>query len=413
MRRDGLRLSLSTLDEQLATTDFVREPYELLAVLRQRHPVYWSESLGAWLLTRYDDIVDSFKRPAEFSNEGRLGKAVGYLPAERRAKFAAFEAHYRTKGLLHADPPDHTRLRRLVLQAFSPRVVERLRPRLREIVDELLDRVLDKGRMEVISDLAFALPVTVLAQLLGVPRSDGALFRSWADQILAFQGSNRPSEAVLVQAQDALVEARAYLADLLDRRRRRPGTDLISLMAGAGGDALTDAEIVNTGITFLTAGHETTTSLVGNGLYLLLRRREHWDALAADRGLLPSAIEEILRYESPVSRQPRRLTRDVELRGQQLRAGQLVFQMLGAANRDPAHFAAPDDFDPRRRPNRHIAFGHGIHFCIGAPLARAEAMTVFDALLDRLPGLHLVDQNPDWDAAKANSRVLRSLDVTF
>lgn len=401
------------VDTELITPGFVADPYPLMARLRAEQPVYWSETIGGWILTRYDDIVATFKRPAEFSNEGRLGRAVAYLPDEARAKFAPFEAHYRTKGLLHSDPPDHTRLRRLVLQAFSPRTIEQLRPRILEIVDDLIDRVQSAGGMEVIGDLAFALPVTVLAEMLGVPRAHGDRFGAWADRILAFQGVNRPNEQVLVEAQEALLAAREYLTELVAIRRSDPGQDLISLMVGATGEqGLSDAEIINTGITMLTAGHETTTSLIGNGLWLLLQERR-WADLGADRTLLPTVIEEILRYESPVSRQPRLLTQDVELRDRTLGAGQMVFQMLGAANRDPEHFADPDAFDLRRQPNRHVAFGQGIHFCIGAPLARAEALAVFTALLDRLPDLRLVDPEPDWDVTKANSRVLRSLPVTF
>jgi pimeloyl-[acyl-carrier protein] synthase len=403
------------LDELLVSEEFVRDPYPTLAVLRDTDPVYWSDSLGGWILTRYDDILATFKDVAAYSNEGRLGRASAYLPAEARGRLEVFAAHYRTKGLLHSDPPDHTRLRRLVLRAFSPRVVEAMRPRIQQIVDGLIDRVADAGAMDAVEDLAFALPLTVLAELLGVDATMGPRFRGWADRLLAFQGQNRPAEHLLLAAQDALLEARQYLADLIARRRREPGTDLISLMAcpGDGVEALSDAEIINTGITLLTAGHETTASLIGNGLYTLLSHPEQWARLKADPALLGPAIEEILRFESPVARQPRLLRRDTELRGRRLRAGQMAFQMLGAANRDPAQFRAPDSFDVGRDPNRHIAFGQGIHFCIGAPLSRAEGQITFRALLDRLPEIRLAGPAPDWDVTKPNSRVLRSLPVAF
>jgi hypothetical protein len=411
----GQAARIEAVEAALLTNAFVADPYSTLDRLRELAPVYWSPSVGGWILTRYDDALVTFKDTADFSNEGRLGQASRHLPAEARRELEAFEAHYRTKGLLHSDPPDHTRLRRLVLKAFSPRVIESMRPRIQRIVDDLLDRVQSAGGMEVIDDLAFALPVTVLAELLGVPAADGAKFGDWADRLLAFQGVNRPGRGVLLAAQSALIEARAYLTSLIALRRREPGEDLITLMSLSTpeGESLTDDEIINTGITLLTAGHETTTSLIGNGLFTLLSSPEQWARLRDDHDLIKPAIEEMLRYESPVSRQPRLLKRDTGLNGFVLKAGQMAFQMLGAANRDPEQFDEPNTFDIARMPNRHIAFGHGIHFCIGAPLSRAEGEIVFSTILQRLPSIRLVEPEPQWDTSKANSRVLRKLPVTF
>jgi cytochrome P450 len=406
---------IDAIEAALLTDAFVFDPYPTFDRLREIDPVHWSDSIGGWIISRYDDVLATFKDTADYSNEGRLGRAAQYLPPEARQRLAAFEAHYRTKGLLHSDPPDHTRLRRLILRAFSPRVIESMRPQIRRIVDDLLDRVQPSGGMEVIDDLAFALPVTVLAGLMGVPVSHGARFGEWADRLLAFQGVNKPGEPLLLAAQATLLEARAYLGDLIARRRREPGDDLISRMTRTTdeGESLTDDEIINTGITLLTAGHETTTSLIGNGLLAFLRHPEQWAAIRDDPALIRPAIEEALRYESPVARQPRLLTRDTELHGKTLRAGQMAFQMLGSANRDPAQFSDPGVFDIARTPNRHIAFGQGIHFCIGAPLSRAEGEIVFSAIVERLPRIRLVDAEPAWDVAKANSRVLHTLPVTF
>jgi cytochrome P450 len=377
--------------------------------------VYRSAALGAWLLTRYDDVMVTFRDVGHFSNAGRLGKAVEYLPPDVRAGFGAFEAHYRTEGLLHSDPPAHTRLRLLVRDLFTPRAVELMRPRVETIVDELLAAVRPAGRMDAIADLALPLPAIVIAGIFGIPERDRMRVVAWSDDVLAFQGQNRPSVDLLVRAQRAIAELREYLGRLMARRRAEPRDDLLSSLvaAEADGDRLTEDELLNTSVTLLAAGHETTRSLIGNGLWLLLREPARWERLRAEPDLLAPALEECLRYESPIARQPRRIKADAELGGQLLRAGELAFQMLNAANRDPMHFGDPETFDLDRRGERHLAFGNGIHFCIGAPLARLEATIAFRALLERMPRLRLVTETPDWSLDKQNSRVLRSLPVTF
>jgi cytochrome P450 len=409
------RMSIAALDELLVSDEFLADPYPILHHLREEDPIHWSDSIGGWVLTRYDDMTVTFKDTSSYSNEGRLAKAVEYLPSQSRAALKTFEDHYRTKGLLHSDPPDHTRLRALVTKAFTPRLVELMRPRMQAIVNEILDAAEQDGGMDVIKDLGVTLPITVLAELLGAPVSDRMLFKGWADHLLSFQGVNKPAEGVLLRAQQALVEIRSYLAGLVQERRREPGQDLLSQLVAAEseGDRLSEAELLNTCITLLVAGHETSTSMIGNGVYLLLRNEEAWQLLRDDPSLLPSAIEEILRYESPVARQPRLMKQDVELGGKIIRRGQMVFQMLNAANRDPAYFTDPDRFDIRRQKNRHIAFGLGVHFCVGAVLSRTEAQVVFQTLLQRVPGLRLVNNQPDWDLRKPNSRMLRVLPVQF
>jgi cytochrome P450 len=262
-------------------------------------------------------------------------------------------------------------------------------------------------------DLAIPLPVTVLAEIFGVPKSDLSLFKGWADDLLAFQGVNKPPEAILERSQKALVQIRAYMAGLIEERRRQPREDLLSALVAAEGGALSETELLNSCITLLVAGHETTTSLIGNGIYTLLRHADQWRLLQNERSLLTSAIEEMLRYESPVARQPRLMKQDAEMGGKQIRQGQMVFQMLNAANRDPAYFTGPDQFDIRRQPNRHMAFGVGIHFCVGAALARTEGQIVFLTVMDRLPRLRLVEDKPNWDMEKPNSRMLKSLPVLF
>lgn len=409
------QIAEAALGEALVSPEFLADPYPVLRMLREEDPVHWSDAIGGWVLTKYDDILQTFKRTDIYSNEGRLGRAVEYLPAELRSRLTAFEDHYRTKGLLHSDPPDHTRLKLLVQKAFSPRMIDSMRPRIQGIVDELIDAVLPTGQMEVIEDLAFALPVAVLATIMGVPRGDSAKFRTWADSLLAFQGVNKPSMAVLEHAQATLIEVRGYLRSLIQMRRREPGEDLVSELVAVEqeGEKLTEDELINTCVTLLVAGHETTTSLIGNGLFLLLEHPEQWQLLKDEPQRLPEAIEEILRFESPVARQPRLVKQDTELGGKQVKKGQMVFQMLNAANRDPDYFDRPDVFDITRPKNRHLAFGQGVHFCIGAPLSRAEGFLVFQTIVERLPNIRLVDAEPEWDLGKPNSRVLKTLRVEF
>jgi cytochrome P450 len=407
--------SANVLDDLLISKKFMEDPYPLLRQLREEDPVHWSDSIGGWILTRYDDMVTTFRDTSHYSNEGRLAKAVAYLPPESRAEFKTFEDHYRHKSLIHSDPPDHTRFRSLVTKAFNTRVVEAMRPRMQEIVNELLDAVQQAGRMDVIKDLAIPLPVTVLSEILGVPKSDVGLFKGWADDLLAFQGVNKPAVEILRRSQKAILGIRGYLGELLKEKRLHPGEDLLSQLAAAEseGDKLSESELLNSCITLLVAGHETTTSLIGNGIDALLRHPDQWQLLQNDPTLLTAAIEEMLRYESPVARQPRLMKQEAEMGGKQLHQGEMVFQMLNAANRDPAYFTDPDRFDIQRQNNRHIAFGLGIHFCVGAPLARAEGHIVFSTVMARLPKIRLVNEKPDWDLQKPNSRMLKTLPVVF
>ncbi len=400
-------------EPKLVSPKFVKDPYPLLQELRMQEPVYWSESIGAWLLTRYDDVAVTMKDPTHFSNEHRLGQAVKYLPPEKRAQLKGFEDHYKTKGLLHSDPPDHTRLRALVTKEFTPKVVEQMKPQIQQVVDGLLDAAEKKGEMDVIPDLAEALPIGVIAEILGVPVSDRHIFKTWTDAILGFQGVNKPSEADLFRAQESLLALRAYLTDMIGERRRAPRQDLMSKFVAveSEGERLSEAELINTCVTLFTAGHETTLSLISNTIYTLLANPDQLQLLRENPELLTSALEESLRFESPVSRQSRLMKEDAELRGKTLRKGEMLFQMLNAVNRDPEYFPEPDKFDIRRKNNRHMAFGQGMHFCVGAPLARAEGFIAVSSVLRRFPNLRLVDNEADWDATKRNSRVLLSLHV--
>jgi cytochrome P450 len=228
---------------------------------------------------------------------------------------------------------------------------------------------------------------------------------------VTFYGVNKPSEQVLARSQAGLSQLRDYLSAIISERRRHPGDDVISTLLGSPHGTFDDQELLGTCVTFMIGGHTTTTALIGNGLFTLLKHQDQWSELARDRSLIPGDIEEILRYESPVARQPRELRNNVVLNGQELATGDIVFQMLGAANRDPEHFTNPDSFDIHRSPNRHLAFGLGAHFCIGAPLSRLEGEIFFDTVLTRYPGIALRDDTPHWDMNFPNGRLLERLEV--
>ena len=387
----------------------------MLREMREKEPIYWSDSIGGWILTRYDDIMATFKDTESYSNEGRLGKAVEYLPPEKRAKYKPFEDHYATKGLLHSDPPDHTRMRNVIVKDFTPNVVEQMRPNIQNVVNHLIEEAEKNGGMDVIPEFASALPVGVIAEILGVPRSDRHLFKRWTDMILGFQGVNKPSEADLTRAQDGLQEIRPYLMNMIEERRKQPRKDLMSKFVTAMTEEgrISESELINTCVTLFTAGHETTLSLISSTIYTLLSHPDQLALLRKNPDLLKSTIEESLRFESPVSRQTRLMKQDAVLNGKEFKKGQVVFQMLNAANRDPVQFTDPDTFNIRRENNRHIAFGFGPHFCIGATLARTEAFIAVGTLIQRFPNLRLVDAKPDWDSEKRNSRVLNKLPVKF
>jgi cytochrome P450 len=291
-----------------------------------------------------------------------------------------------THSLLMVDPPDHTRLRNLVTRAFTPRRIERLRGRIQTMTDDLLDAAEARGDFDFIRDLAYPLPVMVIAELLGAPTGDRERFKRWSDDIAVILDPIT-TDVPMTQVDASYGEAAAYLRRLFAARREEPRDDLISALvaAEADGDRLSEIELVAICMLLLGAGHETTTNLLGNGVLALLRHPEQRERLQAEPGLVEDAVEELLRYDSPVQITDRVATEDLELHGHRIRSGQVVGLILGAANRDPDQFSDPDCLDLGRTDNRHLAFGHGIHFCLGAALARLEAQIVLRTFLDRFP----------------------------
>ncbi len=377
---------------------YLSDPYPLYQKLREKDPVHRSRLLDGLILTRYED-VNAILRDPHSSVDDR--KTAGY--DEQRAKAIAAgilteEEAAAAPSMLRLDPPDHTRLRSLVNRAFTPRAVESLKPRVEQIVDEILDAAQAKGSMEVIRDLATPLPVIVIAEMLGIPIEDRDRFEAWSDAVASQLGFSTDVEQGR-RAQEAGRQLREYLRGIAEERRREPREDLLSALLAAEqeGEKLSADEVYSTIELLLIAGNETTTNLIGNGLLALLRNPAQLDALRADPALMPEAVEELLRFDSPVQATSRNAAEDIEVGGATIKAGQQMILILGAANRDPAQFADPEKLDVTRKDVRHMSFGHGMHFCLGSPLARLEAPIALNALIQRFPDLRLAkNDKPVW-----------------
>jgi pimeloyl-[acyl-carrier protein] synthase len=393
--------------------EFQANPYPYYEMLRTNAPLFFWPDWGIWFLSRYDDCVAVLKDP-RFGHEilkVMSREELGWPPEPPpdQASLAAVQRLW----ILFRDPPDHTRLRTLVHKAFTPRMVEQLREDIQRLTDALLDAAQAKGQMDIIADLAFPLPVTVIANLLGVPLADQEMFRRWSRD-LAGTLELTSAEEVYRRGSQAAAEFSIYFRELAAERRQKPQDDLLSALVAVSseGDRLTEDELISTCILLLIAGHETTVNLIGNGTLALLRHPDQFDKLKADPSLVKSAVEELLRYESPVQLTSRIVLEDVEFGGQQFRRGQQVTTLLGAANRDPERFSDPARLDITRADNKHIAFGSGIHFCLGAPLARLEGQIAFATLAQRFPTLQLATDDPPYRDTLV-LRGLQSLSVTF
>jgi cytochrome P450 len=372
------------------------DPYLFYTRLRSEDPVHWDETLGFWVLTRYADISAVYGDP-RFSRAQGLRRGYERLSREEQA---IAEPVYRTfsKTMFYADPPYHTHLRGLVNTAFTPQAVERMRPRIEQVVDELLDAVQPDGGMDVIRQFAHPLPILVISSMLGLPPEERGRFKAWSDDLFAILGSVPHAPDLMQRAADSLAELTAYLSELSRARRRQPAADLLTALIGAvdTGERLTEEELVANVTILLSAGHETTSNLIGNGLLALLRHPDQMDRLRLQPALMASAVEEMMRYDNPVQIAYRSAAEDVQIGGKVIRAGQLVNSVLAAGNRDPEHYSEPDRFDISRDEGRHLGFGLGIHFCIGAPLVRLESQIAFDAILRRFPELRLATDVLEW-----------------
>ncbi len=372
---------------------FLEDPYPLYAQLRRTSPVFRvplpvDAGAGVFVLTRHADVQHVLRDPA-FSADRRFADVIQRNRARLSEELLGENGLFRS--LLTMDPPDHTRVRGLVSKAFTPRRVAALRPRIEAIASELLDESVCGGKLDVMSGLAAPLPAIVIAELLGVPVEDWPRFRKWASDMVAVAGTVLGSGPDTDRLRQGLEPLQAYLREVIAARRKAPREDLISalVVAQEDRDALSDAELLATAVLLLVAGHETTTNLIGNGTYALLRHPEQLERLRHDPGLLTSGIEEMLRWDSPVQGTVRVAREDVEIGGVAVGKGALVVCGIGAANRDPAIFCEPDRFDVGRGDSNHLSFGFGVHFCLGATLARIEGEVAIHALLDRFPALAL------------------------
>jgi cytochrome P450 len=388
------------------------DPYPWYERMRSEDPVAFSPRLGSWSLFRYADVAAALKDPRLSSRITPLFFAR--LPEETQKATHEFQRRLALWMLLR-DPPDHTRVRGLVTRAFTPRVVAGLAPRIEALVDALLDAAVERGSLDVISDLAGPLPVLVIAELLGVPTEDRERIKHWADSLAAFLDLRAKLKEAETEAQASFDALSEYLGEAADRRRREPKEDLLSALVApeqGGAPRLAADELAAIGSLLLFAGHETTTNLIGNATLALLRHPEERARFVRDPELADTAVEELLRYDSPVQSVLRLATEDVTLGGKTLRAGAMVFPQLGSANRDESQFEAPGRLDLGRKDNRHLAFGHGLHFCVGAALSRLEGRIALRALFTRLPGLRLAKETLVW-ADHSSLHGLSSLPVEW
>lgn len=405
--------------DDLLSLETRRNPFQFYANLREQGPLSsipgFMGMKRAWLATDYADAIAIFKDPRFVKERSKISPEQApegsHSSGEETLSFQTLLTWHR--DMLMVDPPDHMRLRGLASKAFTPAMIEQLRPRIQQITDELLDAVQQEGKMELIQAFAYPLPIAVIAEMLGIPLADRQQFRAWA-QAFTQMPENPQQVAAYKEGGAKLIE---YIQGLLAEKRLHPGSDLVSSLAKVeeSGDSLSTVEIVSTIWLLIIAGYATTSDLLGVGSLALLEHPEQLRLLQQDPSLLPLAVEELLRYTAPVSLSTYRWAReDVTMYGQTIGKGEMMLISLIAANSDPQQFSHPDTLDITRQVNKHLTFGRGIHTCLGAPLARLEAQIAFSTLLRRMPDLRLEGeaQQLPWKA-HFSRRSLRSLPVTF
>jgi hypothetical protein len=361
-------------------------PHPYYRTLREKDPFHRSRPADGWILSRYAD-VEAVLGDKSFSSDERNLRRWPRMSARHRRAGLPDPYESGRASMLRSDPPDHTRLRTLVSKAFTPRAIERVRPTVEKYVEETLGRVQTRRKLELVGDFAAPLPVSVIAEMLGVPVADRDRFRHWSDETVRTLGDNTLDDRRRAFA--AMNELEAYLAAITEERRREPRDDLISALVRAeeAGDRLSRTELFMTCVLLLVAGNETTTKLIGNAVLALLEHPDQMELLRREPERIPGAVDELLRYDGPVQLTSRMVLEDREFRGHRLRRGQQLVLLLAGANRDPERFPDPDRLDVTRPDVRHLAFSQGLHFCLGAQLARLEASLALEALVTRFPEL--------------------------
>lgn len=384
------------MNVKFLSSQYFQNPYPVLCEFLRSSPIFWDENMSAWIVSPFDEVEAGLHNEKLNAGE-RMSKAAAHFTAEDREKYSAI-LEVLSNWLVFQDPPQHTRLRKLVNKAFTPRTIAALEPKIELIVSQLLDAAIVKDEFDLVTDLSFQLPAIVICELLGIPLDRAWDVKRWSDGAAGFSAAAKVSHEEAQFANDTAIEASEYLLTLFSKLRKEPQDNLLSKLVthGEDEDGLTDTELVGLTVNLFFAGFETTEGLIGNAVLALAANPDQLAKVRSDNSLIDNAIEETLRFDSSILKQSRVASEDIEIAGQKIKKGDYIHFMIGAANRDSAKFSHPNTFDIFRTDQAHVSFGHGIHFCIGAPLARLEARIAIRQLLERLPVLEIATLTPTF-----------------